>query len=172
MAAANAQIGVAKAAFFPSVNLAPGIGWESNSISSLVSAPSLLWSFGVSVAQTLFDAGKTRATVDYAKAGYTASVADYRQTVLTAMQEVEDGITGLAALERAAGDAQNAVDSSQRVLDLANDRYAGGLVTYLDVITAQQTLLTNQRLAAQIVGQQLLTTVFLVKALGGGWQAA
>ena len=172
MAAANAQIGVAKAAFFPSVNLAPGIGWESNSISSLVSAPSLLWSFGVSVAQTLFDAGKTRATVDYAKAGYTASVADYRQTVLTAMQEVEDGITGLAALQRAAGDAQNAVDSSQRVLDLANDRYAGGLVTYLDVITAQQTLLTNQRLAAQIVGQQLLTTVFLVKALGGGWQAA
>ncbi len=169
MAAANAQIGVATAAYFPSVNLMPGIGYESNRISSLLSAPSLLWSLGVSVAQTIFDAGKTRATVNFAQAGYTASVADYRQTVLTAMQEVEDGITGLAALERAAGGAQSAVSSSQRVLDLANDRYAGGLVTYLDVITAQQTLLTNQRLAAQIVGQQLTTTVFLVKALGGGW---
>ncbi|MEJ0049253.1 MAG: TolC family protein [Rhodospirillales bacterium] len=97
---------VATAAFYPSVNLAPGIGWESGAISNLLSAPSLMWSLGLSVAQTLFDAGRTRATVKYAEAGYTASVADYRQTVLTAMQGgVEDGITGLGALERAAGGA-------------------------------------------------------------------
>ncbi|MFJ2986483.1 efflux transporter outer membrane subunit [Collimonas sp. NPDC087041] len=170
MAAANAGIGVARAAYFPTILLQPNGGWDSNQIGNLLSAPSLLWSLGASLTQTLFDAGKTRATVKIAEASYTASVANYRQTVLVAMQEVEDGIDGLAILGRAGKQAEASVRSSQRVLDLANDRYTGGLDTYLDVITAQQSLLTNQRQAVQINGQQMLTAVYLVKALGGGWQ--
>ena len=170
VAAANANIGVARAAYFPTVMLLANGGWDSNQMSNLFSAPSLLWSLGGVLTQTLFDAGKTDATVLLAKASYVASVANYRQSVLLAMQEVEDGIEGMAVLGRASGQAEAAVRSSQRVLDLANDRYTGGVATYLDVITAQQTLLTNQRLAVGIRGQQMLASVFLIKALGGGWQ--
>ena len=174
MAAANARIGVARAAYFPRVDLAPGlgvpsVGWESNALASLFTAPSLLWSIGLNASQTLFDAGKTRANVRFAAADYTAAVATYRQTVLTAMEEVENGITGLSTLERAEIQADASVRSAQRAFDIATDRYKGGVDTYLDVITAQQTLLTNQRQAVQIRGQQFSTAVFLVKALGGGW---
>jgi outer membrane protein, multidrug efflux system len=174
MAAANARIGVARAAYFPTIDLAPGfgvpsLGWESNALASLFTAPSRLWSFGLSASQTLFDAGKTRANVRFADADYTAAVAAYRQTVLTAMEEVENGITGLASLERAEIQAGASVRSAQRAFDIATERYKGGVATYLDVITAQQTLLTNQRQAVQIQGQQFATAVFLVKALGGGW---
>jgi NodT family efflux transporter outer membrane factor (OMF) lipoprotein len=174
MAAANARIGVARAAYFPSINLAPGlgvpsVGWESNALASLFTAPSQLWSIGLSASQTLFDAGKTRANVRFADADYTAAVAMYRQTVLTAMEEVENGITGLGWLERAELQANASVRSAQRAFDIATERYKGGVDTYLDVITAQQTLLTNQRQAVQIQGQQFSTAVFLVKALGGGW---
>jgi outer membrane protein, multidrug efflux system len=174
MAAANARIGVARAGYFPSINLAPGlgvpgVGWESNAVASLFTAPSQLWSIGLSATQTLFDAGKTRANVHFADEDYTAAVAAYRQTVLTAMEEVENGITGLAWLERAEIQANASVRSAQQAFDIATDRYKGGVDTYLDVITAQQTLLTNQRQAVQIQGQQFSTAVFLVKALGGGW---
>ena len=174
MAAANARIGVARAAYFPTIDLAPGfgvpsLGWESNALASLFTAPSRLWAVGLSASQTLFDAGKTRANVRFADADYTAAVATYRQTVLTAMEEVENGITGLATLERAEIQADASVRSAQRAFDIASDRYRGGVDTYLDVITAQQTLLTNQRQAVQIQGQQFTTAVFLVKALGGGW---
>jgi NodT family efflux transporter outer membrane factor (OMF) lipoprotein len=172
MAAANAQIGVATAAFYPNIQLLPAYGVESNAISNLFSAPSLLWSLGVSLAQPLFDAGRIQAGVDFAKGGYDVTVARYRQTVLTAMQEAEDGITGMASLDRATAQAHVAIDSTKRVLDLANSRYEGGVATYLDVITAQQALLNNERLAAQLQGQWLVTSVFLVKALGGDWQAA
>lgn len=170
MAAANANIGVAKSAFFPTILLQPSIGWDSNKMSTLLSAPSLLWSLGASATQTLFDAGKTSANVKFAEAGYTGTVASYRQSVLVAMQEVANGIDGMTLLDRANNQAIASVRSSQHVLDLANDRYEGGLDTYLDVITAQQTLLTNQRQTVQIQGQQMLTTVYLIKALGGGWQ--
>jgi multidrug efflux system outer membrane protein len=170
MVTANANIGVAKSAFFPTILLQPNIGWDSNQMGNLLSAPSLLWSLGAAVSQTIFDAGKTKATVHIAEASYTATVANYRQSVLVAMQEVADGIDGMSLLERANNQAIASVRSSQRVLDLANDRYTGGLDTYLDVITAQQTLLTNQRQAVQIQGQQMLTSVYLIKALGGGWQ--
>jgi outer membrane protein, multidrug efflux system len=175
MAAANARIGVARAAYFPSINLAPGLGapaagWESNALANLITAPSRFWSIGLSATQTLLDAGKTRANVRFADADYTAAVATYRQTVLTAMEEVENGITGLSSLERAEVQANASVRSAQRAYDIASDRYKGGVDTYLDVITAQQTLLTNQRQAVQIQGQQFATAVFLVKALGGGWQ--
>jgi outer membrane protein, multidrug efflux system len=174
MAAANARIGVARAAYFPTIDLAPGlgvpsIGWESNALASLFTAPSRLWSLGLSASQTLFDAGKTRANVRFADADYTAAVANYRQTVLTAMEEVENGITGLGSLERAEIQANASVRSAQRAFDIASERYKGGVDTYLDVITAEQTLLTNQRQAVQIQGQQFTTAVFLVKALGGGW---
>jgi NodT family efflux transporter outer membrane factor (OMF) lipoprotein len=174
MAAANARIGVARAAYFPNIALTPGfgepsIGWESNALASLFAAPSRLWSIGLSASQTLFDAGKTRANVRFADADYTAAVATYRQTVLSAMEEVENGITGLASLERAEIQADASVRSAQRAYDIASDRYKGGVDTNLDVITAEQTLLTNQRQAVQIQGQQFNTAVFLVKALGGGW---
>jgi len=171
MAAANAQIGVARAAYYPSFIMAPGIGVDSRTLSTLFNAPSLLWAFGVQAAEVVFDAHRTDGNVRFAEAGYQASLAHYRQTVLGAFQEVEDGISGLVLLERAAKEAQSAVASSRRLLDLSNDRYAGGLTSYLDVITAQQLLLNNQRQAAQILGQQLVSSVFLVKALGGGYRA-
>jgi NodT family efflux transporter outer membrane factor (OMF) lipoprotein len=170
MAAANAQIGVASAAFYPSVMLAPSVGYESRDLSTLFNAPSLLWSIGVSAAQSVFDGGRVRANVDFAKAGYDVTVANYRRIVLTAMQEVEDGITGLAALDRASAQAQTAVASARRVLEMATGRYEGGASTYFDVITAQQALLASERQAAQLLGQRQLSSVFLVKALGGDWQ--
>jgi len=111
MAAANAQIGVATAAFYLSITLAPTLGAESVALSSLFSAPSLVWSLGVSVLQPVFDAGRIRANVDFARGGYDVIVANYRQIVLTAMQEAEDGITGLAALDSASAQAQVATAS-------------------------------------------------------------
>jgi len=170
MAAANARIGVAKAAFFPSVPLVGAYGFDSNSISTLFNAASNLWSFGVLATQPIFDAGRISANVDFAQAGYRTTVAQYRQAVLTALQEVEDGVTGLESLERASAEAGAAVASAQRVVDLANDRYTGGLANYLDVVSAQQALLANERQQVQIRGQQMRAAVFLVKALGGGWQ--
>jgi outer membrane protein TolC len=165
---------VARAAYFPTLELmpfVPGAGWESNTLSTLFAAPSRLWSVGLSASETLFDAGKTRANVRIAGADYTAAVAAYRQTVLTAMEEVENGITGLSSLDRAAAQADASVHSAQRAFDIASDRYKGGVDTYLDVLTAEQTLLSNQRQDVQIHGQQFLTAVYLVKALGGGWDA-
>jgi len=175
MAAANARVGVARAAYFPTLEMmpaVPGLGWQSNAISTLFNAPSELWAVGLSATQTLFDAGRTRANVRIAEQDYTAAVAAYRQTVLRAMEEVENGITGLAALERAQAQAEASVESAQRAYEIANDRYMGGVSVYLDVLTAQQALLSNQRQAVQIHGQQFLVTVYLVKALGGGWRKA
>ena len=170
MAAANAQIGVAAAAYYPSITISPVAGFETRSLTSLFEASSLLWSLGATVTQPLLSGGRLSANVDIAKANYDATVASYRRVVLTAMQEVEDGITGLAALERADRQARAAVETARKVLDLANARYEGGATTYLDVITAQQSLLSAERLAAQLGGQRLLTSVFLIKALGGDWQ--
>jgi outer membrane protein, multidrug efflux system len=174
MAAANARIGVARAAYYPSILLGsgfgePNAGWQSNTLSTLFEAPSALWSFGLSATQTLFDAGKTRANVRIANEDYSAAVATYRQTVLTAMEEVENGITGMASLDRAVTQADASVKSAQDAFDIATARYKGGVDTYLEMITAQQVLLSNQRQAVQVRGQQFATAVFLVKALGGGW---
>jgi NodT family efflux transporter outer membrane factor (OMF) lipoprotein len=169
MAAANAQIGVARAAYFPSITLGPSLGVDSRVLTSLFDAPSLLWSLGVSVAQPIFDAGRTDANVRIAQAGYQLASENYRRVVLTAMQEVQDGIVGSAALDRAVAQARLAEQSAQKVLQLANDRYEGGVATYLDVITAQQSLLTSQRQLAQLQGQRMLVAVLLVKALGGDY---
>jgi NodT family efflux transporter outer membrane factor (OMF) lipoprotein len=169
MAAQNAQIGVAQSAYYPSIFLTGGGGVQSADISKLISAPSTLWSLGISATEAIFSGGRIHAQVDFAEAGYQGSLANYRNTVLTAFQQVEDGLSGLTNLADAAAAQQKAVEDSQRYLSIANDRYVGGLVTYLDVITAEQTLLANQRLATQILGQRLVTSVALVKALGGGW---
>ena len=169
MASQNALIGVARSAFYPSIFFLGGGGLNSSDVASLFGAPSTFWSLGVSAVEPILNGGRIHAQVDFAKAGYQGSVATYRNTVLTVFQQVEDGLSGLTTLADAASAQQKAVEDSQRFLNIANDRYVGGLVTYLDVITAEQTLLTNQRLATQIQGQRLVTSVFLVKALGGGW---
>jgi len=172
IAAANAQVGIASAAFYPSITLSGNYGAESRALPALFDAPSLVWSLGASLAQPLFDAGRIRANLAGAQAGYEATVANYRRVVLTAMQEVEDGITGMASLERAHAQALQASASAARVLDLANARYEGGVASYLDLISAQQGLLNAQRQVAQLMGQRLLVSVFLIKALGGDWSLA
>ena len=167
MAAANAQIGVANAAFYPSIVLGSVLGADSRELASLFDAPSLLWSLGLSAAQTIFDGGRLRANLDFSRAGYDATVANYRRVVLLAMQEVEDGITGLTALRRASQQAATARAAAQRVLDMTRARYDGGLSPYLELVTAQQALLLSERQSVQLLGQELVTTVFLIKALGG-----
>ncbi|HWZ45852.1 MAG TPA: efflux transporter outer membrane subunit [Candidatus Saccharimonadales bacterium] len=172
MAAQNAQIGVARSAFFPSVGISGSGGFESTGLASLLTASSGFWALGANVTQTLLSGGRRKAQVEFAQAGYDAAVANYRQSVLNSFQEVEDALAGLRILTEAAQTQQKAVEAAQRALQIATDRYTGGLVTYLDVITAEQILLDNQRLAAQILRQRLVTSVGLIKALGGGWDAA
>lgn len=172
MAAANAEIGVAKAAYFPSLNLFANGGWQSKDIATLANVQSTFWAFGANVAEAIFSGGTRRAQMQYAQAGYDATVANYRDTVLNAFREVQDSVTGLAVLDEAQKTQQQAVDASRRALDIANDRYVGGLVSYLDVVNAQENLLNNEREMAVIKGQKLVTGVLLVKALGGGWDAS
>ncbi len=171
MAAANAQIGVAEAAVYPSFILGPSYGYESRNFLHLFDLPSLVWAFGVSSSQLLFDGGRAKAAIRFAEAGYQATLASYKQVVLNAVQEVEDGLGSLQVLDRAHQQALASVESNRRLLQLASDRYAGGLATYLDVITAQQALLASARIRVQILGQQVNASVFLVKALGGGWHS-
>src|SRR5579863_2208719 len=171
MAAANAQIGVAKAAYYPSLQLYGQGGWNSAKISQLLNAESGVWAIGANLAQNIFTGGARRAQVQFSQAGYEATVASYRGTVLGAFQEVQDNITGLEVLHTAQVSQEEAVAASRRQLDIATSRYVGGLVNYLDVVNAQQILLTNEQEAAIIHGQRLVTAVLLVKALGGGWDA-
>ena len=172
MAFANAQVGLARAAFFPRIPLAGASGLQSRNIGELFSAPSLVWALGADALQPVLTGGRNSANLAAARAGYDQSVANYRQTVLSAFQQVEDGLTSLNSLAQASTTQRAAVEDSRRALDIANNRYVGGLTTYLDVITAQSTLLANERLATQLLGQQLVTEVALVKALGGGWDAS
>ncbi len=170
MAAANAQIGVANAAFYPSISLGALIGTQSRLERLLFNTASGVWSLGLTLAQPLIDGGRIRANAEFAKAGYDAAVANYRRVVLSAMQEAEDGIIGAAALARAHAQAQVAVASATRVLEIATTRYEGGVASILDLITAEQSLLASERLAAQLAGQRLLVSVFLIRALGGDWE--
>jgi outer membrane protein, multidrug efflux system len=170
MAAANAQLGVANAAFYPSINLGATLGVQSRNLDTVFDSPSLVWSLGVSLLQPLIDGGRIQANFDFTKAGYEITVANYRRIVLTAMQEAEDGIIGLAALERASTQSRVSVESARRVLTIVATRYEGGVANPLEVIVAQQALLNSERLASQLVGQRLLASVFLVKALGGDWE--
>jgi NodT family efflux transporter outer membrane factor (OMF) lipoprotein len=169
MAFENAQVGIAMTAFYPHITLSGEGGYESRNIATLVNAPSAAWSLGGDLLQPVFNGGRNRANLASTRAAYDQSVSNYRESVLEAFQQVEDGLSGLALLDQAAKTQQAAVIASRRALDIANDRYVGGLTTYLDVITAQSTLLSNERLATQLLGEQMTTSVFLVKALGGAW---
>ena len=172
MAYENAEVGVATTAFYPHITLSAAGGVQSTSLGSLISAPSGVWSFGADLLQPIFEGGRNRANLALAKANYDESVANYRESVLEAFQQVEDSLAGLNALAQAQKTQQAAVEDSQRALTLANNRYIGGIATYLDVVTAQTALLDNERLGAQLLGQQMVTSVQLVKALGGGWDAS
>ncbi|HTD88232.1 MAG TPA: efflux transporter outer membrane subunit [Candidatus Binatia bacterium] len=169
VAEANAQIGVARAAYFPALTLSGSVGYRSTSLGDLISSPNLAWSIGATLAQTLFDAGKRKGVTEQAWARYEGTVANYRQTVLTAFQEVEDNLSALRLLAQELEQQDAAVNSSQRYLTLANDRYKLGIDSFLNVIIAQTSLLNNQRTAVNLRLQQMTASVQLIKALGGGW---
>ena len=171
MAAANAQIGVAKAAYFPSLTLSPVLGgYESNSLSNLISAPSLVWSVGVLASQTLFDGGRIRAGVDFAQAGYVAALANYRQAVLVAIQEAQDALGNLNGLDSAGRKQDEAVRNQNKAYEIALLRYKEGLDSALTLATVEQNQLSALRIQSQIRGDQFVSAVSLLKALGGGWQ--
>jgi outer membrane protein, multidrug efflux system len=172
MAIANAQIGIAKAAYYPSLNLFGAGGWQASDIAKLANVESAFWAIGANVAESIFTGGARRAQVQFAQANYDATVAGYRGTVLEAFREVQDSLTGLTILDQAFQSQQLAVNASRRTLDIATSRYTGGLVSYLDVVSAQQNLLSNEQQLAVLQGQKLVTSVLLVKALGGGWDAS
>jgi NodT family efflux transporter outer membrane factor (OMF) lipoprotein len=169
MASANAQIGVAKSAYYPLVNLGATGGFESGSIGTLLSGPSALWSVGPSALFTVFDVGRRRAASDQAIAAYDQSVANYRQTVLTGFQQVEDNVAALRILEHEAEVQDNAVKAAQKYLELAITRYKGGVTSYLEVTTAQSAALSDEVTAVNILGRRMVDAVTLVQALGGGW---
>jgi NodT family efflux transporter outer membrane factor (OMF) lipoprotein len=171
VAAANARIGVARAAYFPTLTLSGAAGYRSASLADLVSAPSRLWSLGAAFAQVLFDGGSREAQNAQAIAAYDEQVATYRQTVLTAFQEVEDNVAALRILEEEAQLQDEVVRSARQALDLTTNQYKAGIVSYLNVITAQTTLLANERTLVDLLGRRLTASVNLVKALGGGWSS-
>ncbi len=167
--AANAQIGVAIAAFYPTISLNGSGGFQSSQIGTLFQGPSNLWSLGGSATELLFDAGRRRAITDEARATYDGQVATYRQSVLQAFQDVEDQLAALRILSQESVAQDLAVRDAQRSLAVSTRRYKDGITTYLEVITAQATELTNERTAADITTRQFASSVQLVKALGGGW---
>jgi NodT family efflux transporter outer membrane factor (OMF) lipoprotein len=169
MAAANAQIGVAKAAYYPTISLGATGGFESGVITTLISGPSALWSVGGSAIAPIFDGGRRRANVDQALAAYDQSVANYRETVLTGFQQVEDNLAALRILEHEGEVQEKAVVAAQKYLELANTRYTGGVTSYLEVTTAQSAALSDELTAVNILGRRMVNAVTLVQALGGGW---
>lgn len=169
MAAANAQIGVAKAAFFPTVALSASAGLESSTWKHLFDWSSRFWSVGPAVSETVYDGGLRRATVNQFIATYNGNVAAYRQSVLTAVQQVEDGLAAVRILADQIKHQQQAVDSAQVFLNLEQGRYDTGIDPYIDVMTAQTTLLTDQQQLANLQIQQMTASVQLIEALGGGW---
>jgi NodT family efflux transporter outer membrane factor (OMF) lipoprotein len=171
VAEGNARIGVARAAYFPTVTLSGSAGYESGSTVNLFSGPALVWSVGAAAAQTIFDAGNKFAVTEQTKAQYQGLVANYRLTVLSAFKDVEDNLAALKFLSQEIRQQDAAVAASQRYLNLANDRYKLGIDSYLNVITAQTTLLGNQRTAVTLRLNQMNATVQLVKAVGGGFEA-
>jgi NodT family efflux transporter outer membrane factor (OMF) lipoprotein len=169
VASANAQVGLARTAYYPLVNILGTGGFESGTITTLLQGPSALWSIGASAGVTVFDQGRRRALNDEAKQAYDVSVADYRQTVLTAFQQVEDSLAALRILEQEAGVQAVAVQAAQKSLDLSNTRYEGGVTSYLEVITAQNAALADEVTAVNILGRRMASAVLLIQALGGGW---
>jgi NodT family efflux transporter outer membrane factor (OMF) lipoprotein len=169
VAEANEQIGIARAAFFPTLMLGASAGLEGTSLLNWFNWPSRFWAVGPSMVQTLFDAGRRRATSDAALASYDASVANYRETALTAFQQVEDNLAALRILEQESKEQREAVAAAEESLRIFTNRYKGGIDTYLQVITAQTATLTNQRTEVDIRRRRMEASVLLIKALGGGW---
>ena len=172
VAQANAQIGIARAAYFPTLTLIASGGLQSSSITDWFSWPSRFWSVGPTLAETIFDAGLRRATVEQFRAQYDQTVANYRQTVLASFQQVEDNLAALRILSQEIDQQSVAVSSSQRFLTLATERYQLGIDPYLNVLTAQTTLLNNKQTMVNLHMQQITASVQLVEALGGGWTRA
>jgi NodT family efflux transporter outer membrane factor (OMF) lipoprotein len=172
MAAANAQIGIAQAAFYPTVTLRSIVGLESSSLTNLFSWPSALWSLGASVVEIVFDGGRRHAVTEQTRAAYDATVAIYRQTVLTAFQGVEDTLSTLRILEEQAVQQAKAVQAAEAALLLAINRYKGGISTYLEVVVVQSAALTAQRVALDLLTRRMTATVLLIRALGGMWEAS
>jgi len=172
VAEANAQIGVARAAFFPTITLSGDIGLDGERIGSLSSGPALAWSAGAAATETLFDAGRRQDVTKQAWASYRLQVANYRETVLGAFQNVEDNLAALRVLSQELKQQSDAVASSQHYLNLARDRYRLGIDSYLNVITAQTTLLGNQRTELNLQLEQLTDSVQLIEGLGGGWDGS
>jgi NodT family efflux transporter outer membrane factor (OMF) lipoprotein len=172
MAQANAQIGVARAAYYPTVTLGASAGFQSTKGSTWFTWPSRFWSVGPAIAETIYDGGLRRATVEQYRAQYDQTVASYRNTVLTAFQQVEDHLSGLRILSQEIQEQDVAIQSAQRSLKLATDRYRLGIDPYLNVITAETTLFSNQQTAVNLRIQQIVDSVQLVEALGGGWDAS
>jgi NodT family efflux transporter outer membrane factor (OMF) lipoprotein len=172
VAAANEQIGIAQAAFYPSLTLSASGGFESAAFLNWFSWPSRFWSVGPQLAQTLFEGGRRRALVDEMKAAYDVTVANYRQTVLTAFQQVEDNLSTLRILAQEADVQDRAVRAAEESLKIATDQYRGGVVSYLQVITSQQIALQDERAAVAILTRRMSASVLLIQALGGGWDAS
>ena len=172
VAAANEQIGIAKAALYPSLAFSAGAGLETTVIGDLFTWPSRFWSVGPQLAETLFEGGKRRAQVKLTEAAYDATVANYRQTVLTAFEQVEDSLAQLRILSEEGVIADRAVKAAQQSLDISTTQYSGGLANYLQVITAQTSLLQNQRSVVDILTRRMAASVSLIQALGGGWNAS
>jgi NodT family efflux transporter outer membrane factor (OMF) lipoprotein len=172
VAEANQQIGIARAAYYPTLGIGAGAGFESTHLSNLLSAPNALWAIGPQLTETIFDAGRRRATSQGAWANFDALTATYRQTTLTAFQEVEDNLAALRILEHEAQQQRDATASANEWLEVSTNRYTGGVDNYLQVIIAQTTDLTNQRYEADILRRRMDASVLLVKALGGGWNVS
>jgi NodT family efflux transporter outer membrane factor (OMF) lipoprotein len=168
MAAANEQIGIAKAAYYPTLDLSAAVGLEGTSLLNWFNWPSRLWAVGPSLSETLFDAGRRRATTESARANYDRTIATYRQTSLNAFQEVEDNLVVLHVLNTEASQQHEATDAAEESLRLFQNRYMGGVDTYLQVVTSQTTALANERNDIDILRRRLDSSVLLVKALGGG----
>jgi NodT family efflux transporter outer membrane factor (OMF) lipoprotein len=171
VAAANAQIGVAVAAYFPTVTLSAGGGLESGSFAQWLTWPGRFWSVGPGISQTVFDGGLRGAQTDQARAAYDGTVAAYRETVLTAFKEVEDNLAALRILQEEAGVQDTAVSDARQVVTVTTNQYRAGTVSYLDVVVAQTTALDNERTAVDLRGRRMVAAVLLIKALGGGWTA-
>jgi NodT family efflux transporter outer membrane factor (OMF) lipoprotein len=169
VAEANDRIGIARAAFYPTISLSGAIGFEGSSFGNLFNPASFLWSIGPMLSQTVFDAGRRAAVSEQANASYDETVANYRQTTLTAFQQVEDNLVALRVLNQEATHQHQATMAAQSAEQIFNNRYVGGLDTYLQVVTAQTTALTNERNDIDIMRRQMDASVLLIKALGGGW---
>ena len=172
VAAANEQIGIATAALYPSLTIGAAAGLQSSVLGDLFTWPSRFWSVGPQLAQTLFDTGRRRAQIRVTQATYDATAADYRQTVLTALQQVEDSLAQLRILAEEALITDRAVAAAQQSLEISTIQYRGGLANYLLVITAQTTALQNQRTAVDLLTRRMVASVSLIQALGGGWDAS